>query len=233
MRMSRRWALLVGIIPALAVSTTAHAQLKPEIETGSRVPTPPRDLKAEEAGIIRKHFAQCIYQDAKPNAMALLAHSDSSSVDLSGAKIKNIEKDLDMERCFQEEVEAGELELGLKFTPNAVRDMLAEEDYLAKHPAALQLPPDLPLLQFSPVSTDSEPLKTQALATFSDCTIRSNLAGADALLRTMPGSKNEYSAAAALAPALGACLVVGQKFGLKPANIRALVAYAMWLRFGR
>jgi hypothetical protein len=231
--MKWRWALLVGIIPALAMSTTAHAQLKPEIETGSRIPIQPRPLDAEKAGIIRKHFAQCVYQRAKPKVMALLAHSDVSAVDLSGAGIKNITRELDMERCLSDEVGGDQLELGLSFTPSLLRDLMAEEDYLAKHRVVPPLAPDSNPLAFSPAATDSEPPVAQALTTFSDCAIRRDLTGSDALLRTIPGSKKEYSAAAALAPALGACLVVGQKFVLKPANIRTLVAYAMWLRFGR
>ena len=216
----------------LFLSASAQAQLKPEVQTGSKVPTQPNTLKTEEAGIIRKHFARCMYQNAKANALKLLAHSDASTVDLPGAGIKKYDQDLDMDDCLGEEVGGDQFELGMRFTPEMLRDMLAEEDYLARHRSAPELAGPAPPLHFTPISTDKAPSAAQALAEFADCTILRDLAGADALLRTTPGSRKEHDAAAALAPALGACLLVGQKFALKPANIRALIAYAMWARFG-
>jgi hypothetical protein len=165
--------------------------------------------------------------------MALLAHSDILTVDLPAAGIRNVVKELDMERCLGEQTLIDERALGLTFGRDVLRDLMAEEAYLANNPVTPRPPADANSLRLNLLSTGSYRMTAQGLATFADCSVLRDLSGADALLRTIPGSDQERDAAAALAPVLGACLVAGQTIALKPANIRALIAYAMWTRFGR
>ena len=231
--MGRRVIALVAAIVGMGTAMSAQAQLKPETQTGSLIADQPHGLDAKQAGIVRKQFAQCVFQSAKPKALALLEHSDTATIDLQGSGIKNVVKDLNMERCLGEQVLIDERALGMKFGHDVLRDLMAEEAYLAKNSVAPRLAADASPLKLNIVSTGSQLIMAQELATFGDCAIRRDVAGADALLRTMPGGEAERGAAAALAPALGACLVAGQTVTLKPANIRALVAHAMWSRFGR
>jgi len=221
---------------ALAVAATgaASAQLKPEVQTGSLIPVQPQAVEAARAGEVRKGFARCIYRNAPRKAVALLEHSDPQRVDLAAAGLKNVSADLGMERCLSAEVGSGQSALGMKFPPAVLRDLLAEEAYLAANRTVPPTPTgDLSMASSHYVSTDDALAKAQAIAAFTDCTVTTDVVHADGLLRTMPGSIVEHSAAQALAPSLGGCLVQGQEFKLTPGSIRALLAYAMWNRFAR
>jgi hypothetical protein len=110
---------------------------------------------------------------------------------------------------------------------------MAEEAYLDVNRSAPQLPATPGPVQAKFVSIGDTLTRAQGMVNFTDCTILKDVAHADALLRTMPGSTAERSAASALAPALGGCLVKGQQISLSPGGIRGFVAYAMWNRFGR
>jgi hypothetical protein len=233
-RMMRRYlTLLAAAAVQSAAPAPAVAQLRPEVQTGSILPTKPQALEAKETAIIGKHLAECVYQRAKRKAEAFLAHSDISAVDFAGAGIRDVATELDMTQCLDGEVGPGELELGMELQPTALRDLLAEEDYLAKNHLPPQLPANAQPGQFIPAATDNHISTAQALASFSDCTIRNDLHDADALLRTTPGTDEERHAAAALAPSLGSCLTSGQQVALTPGRIRGLIAYALWSRFAR
>jgi hypothetical protein len=124
----------------------------------------------------------------------------------------------------------------MKFSSETLRDMMAEEAYLAKNRTAPSLPASPaapPPLQTTYVSTGDSLASAQGMVDFTDCTVLRDPAGADALLRTMPASEDERAAASALAPALGACLFEGQSVSLTPRSIRGFIAYAMWNRFAR
>jgi hypothetical protein len=214
----------------LAISP-AYAQLKPELQTGSMIPAKPQTVDKRRFGEVRKEFARCIYFRAKPKAKALLEHSDVLLVDLAGAQIKDIGSELDLDDCLGEQVGIDESALGMSTHIETLRDMLAEEAYLADHRTAPVLAPDSPPMTFSLLPNNPNPSMAQALAAFADCTIRHDVGGTDALLRTMPSSDQEQEKAAALAPAMGACLTAGQQLTLNAANIRAVMAFAMWTRF--
>lgn len=222
-----------GLVAAVMIAAPAQAQLKPEIQTGSMIPVKPQTLDEKRAGDVRKHFAQCVYRGATPKVLALLDHSDPAWIDLQAAGIKNVNIELGMGRCLGAQVGIDQAALSLRFSPPVLRDLMAEEAYLARNPVAPSLPVEaVPIAPFV-IPTDTRPMTAAALTDFTDCAVRHDPAGADALLRTMPGSDREHDAAVALAPALGQCLTAGQKANLKPAGIRALIAYAMWSRFVR
>jgi hypothetical protein len=112
--------------------------------------------------------------------------------------------------------------------------MLAEEAYLAANP----LPPTLPegateTVERTFVSKEDDFTLARALAAFGDCIVFRDTSKADTLLRTMPGSAAERSAAVALAPILGACLDEGSTISLTAASIRSFVADGLWNRFTR
>jgi hypothetical protein len=215
------------------LATPVAAQLKPEKETGSRIPVQPQSVDHKAAGVIRKGFAQCVYDRARAKALVFLQHTDAETIDLAGARITDIKNDLRLSDCLGEQVRYNELALGLTIKPPALRDMLAEEAYLAVNRTAPAVPANAQPVDTSFISTGEALDQAKAVSAFIDCAIRVDLPHADALLRTMPGSDNERDAAGALAPTLGACLFRGQNFVLTPASIRSFIAFGMWNRFAR
>ena len=231
--MIRTHPIFVALVWGWILSSPAHAQLKPEQQTGSIIPAKPAALAAKEVAEVRKRFAQCVYARARPKAQALLASSDIATVDMQASGIQDIQRELDMEECLGDQFRLDDMAMALTLGPDVLRDLLAEEFYLARNKSAPSLASNATPLEFKPAASNRNPQTALALMTFSDCTVRRDVAGVDALLRTAPRTPQERQAAAALAPALGSCLVAGQQLVLKPANIRALMAYAMWARFGR
>lgn len=230
----RRAAILCVVVVVLAIlPAAASAQLQPQRETGSLIPVQPNRLDQKAAGIVRKGFAQCIYQRARPKVLIFLQHTDLESVDLAGAKIRDVKRDLRLADCLSEQVGFTQLALGFSLQPQSLRDMLAEEVYLAANRATPALPMSPQPLNGSFISIGDALDQAKSLSAFIDCTILKDIPDADALLRTMPGSDKEHDAAAALAPALGACLNQGHNVVLTPASIRGFIAFGMWNRFAR
>ena len=225
--------LSVFLFAGLVAATPASAQLRPETQTGSLVAARPQAADPERAALVRKSVARCVYHAATPKVLALLEHSGIESVDAEGAGIKDFVRDLKLDTCLSDEVGFDENALGMQISQPTLRDLLAEEAYLAKNRAAPQVPATANPLSIQPASAAKQNASALGITAFSDCTVRRNTRGADALLRTPPSSVAERQAAMALAPDMGACLVAGQKLSLKSANVRALMAYAMWSRFGR
>jgi hypothetical protein len=235
--MGRAKTLLVCLAVAScfgAMPTPAHAQLKPEMRTGSLIPVKPKPVGAKDTGVIRKRFARCVYRTATVKVTALLEHSDAVTVDTAAANIKDISGDLGLDRCLGAQVGIDASAMEYRLQPAFLRDLLAEEAYLARNriaPAALPEPVAPNADRF--VSTGDRLVMAQSMTAFTDCAVRKDLLHADALLRTVPASDAELAAARAMAPVLGACLVQGQNMKLSPKSVRAFIAFAMWNRFGR
>jgi len=229
--------LRAAVVPAAAFLAVAPfpalAQLKPELQTGSMIPVQPKVVDPKDAGIVRKHFARCVYRSSRAKVAALLANSDPIDVDMAGAKIANLQRDLDMEHCLGAEVGVNQYALSMKFSPGVLRDLLAEEAYLEVNRSTPQLSETPSPVQAKFVSLGDTLARARSMVNFTDCTILKDVANADALLRTMPGSTAERTTALALAPALGSCLDKGLQVSLSPSGIRGFIAYAMWNRFGR
>jgi len=231
--MRRLLTLSLAMLVASAAAPV-HAQLlDPERTTGSLLHSQPKSLDPKEGAAVRKGFAHCIYNVANRKAVALLENSDMETVDVAAAGIRDVKRDLKMESCLGKEVGFDQLSIGLSFPVGLLRDLLAEEAYLATNRVAPALSAAAAPASYNIVSTGDRLARAQSMMAFADCAVRHDVAHADALLRTAPRSDAERSAAAALAPALGQCLVKGQSLVLKPANIRAFIAFAMWSRFGR
>ncbi len=220
-------AMMLSGIPA------AHAQLKPETLTGSRIAVDPKAVEQKAAGIVRKNFARCVYARSAKPVTALLNNSDISAVSVEAAGIKNIVKELGLDDCLSREVGYNQNALGMKFSPIFFRDLMAEEAYLAANKNVPVLPQPVPPAPYKFVTTGNGLKVAMGLAEFADCVVVTDIANADALVRTMPASDDEKAIARAMAPALGECLTEGQQVSLTPATIRALTAYALWTRFGR
>ena len=214
----------------------AQAQLEPTTQLGSRIPIKPKVVDPVRAGLVKKGFAQCLYRRNSSKAPLLLGNSDPVTIDYNKLKMpsNDIGKYLDMETCLGEQVDETQLGIGLKFSPIRLRSMLQEEAYLAANKDA----PILPLgsvesIDRTYISTGDGLNTAKGLGAFSDCLVFRDTKNADALLRAMPGSKEESVAAQALVPTLGACLVQGQTLSLTPSSIRTFAADGLWNRYVR
>lgn len=224
-------ATLACLAPA-----SAQAQLEPTTQLGSRIPVKPTVVDPVRAGIVKKGFARCLFVKNGAKASTLLENSDPVTVDFSKIKMPgdDVGKYLGMETCLGDQADGTQSALGYRFSPIQLRTMLQEEAYLAAH----KKPPALPAGSAEPVQrnyfSDGDKLSAaQGLGGYSDCLVFNDTKNADAILRTMPGSKEERVAAKALGPTLGACLVQGQSLTLTPSSIRGFVADGLWTRYVR
>src|SRR3546814_19001313 len=103
---------------------------------------------------------------------------------------------------------------------NAFRSMMLEEAYLARFKTVPALSEDASEIVADRRYITEGSTSARALGRFADCLAFRDAAGADALLRTMPGNADERQVERAMAPALGACLTSGQTLSLTTANLR-------------
>lgn len=225
--------LLLGLLACIAPAA-AFGQLKPEAPTGSHIPVPPEAVTAKEAGFIAKAFARCIYENNRKAAAAVLAHSDALTVDLPAAQITDLNRTFHMPVCLGKQARETDSALGFKFGRQVLRRMLTEEDYLAGHLSAPTLAAGtVELIDRNYVSDGDNLRRAREVGTFADCVVFNDVAGSDALLRTVPASTGERAAARALVPALGKCLEQGAQLSMSPESIRVYVADGLWNRFSR
>lgn len=225
--------LLSGLLACIAPAA-AFGQLKPEVPTGSHIPVPPEIVAAKEAGFIAKAFARCIYESNKKAAAAILAHSDAMTVDLPAAQITDPSRTFHMPVCLGKQARETDIALGFKFQREVLRRMLTEETYLAGHLSAPTLAAgSVELIDRNYVSDGDNLRRAREVGRFADCVVFNDVAGSDALLRTIPASTAERAAARALVPALGKCLDQGAQLSMSPKSIRVYVADGLWNRFSR
>lgn len=223
-----------GLMISALVPALASAQLKPEAPTGSRIGIKPNPVEKRDAGIIKKGFGRCAYAAAPKAAVAFLQNSDLIGIDLKSANIKSVSKTFGMETCLGDQVGAAQSALGFKFSINTLHAILAEEAYLSSQRSTPVLAPNATEgLERHYAATGDDLIKARTLGGFADCIVFKDAAGADAVLRTMPGSPAELLAVRALAPTLGACLDDGARVSLTATSIRGYVADGLWNRFSR
>lgn len=232
-----RLALRMAAASLLCLApVSAQAQLEPTTQLGSRIPVKPTVVDPVRAGIIKKGFARCLFVKNGAKMSTLLENSDPVTVDFGKIKMPgdDISKYLGMETCLGDQADGTQSALDYRFSPMQLRLMLQEEAYLGANKTAPVLPAGSVELVQRNYFSDGEKLRTaQALGAFSDCLAFNDTKNADAILRTMPGSKDERAAAQALGPTLGACLAQGQSLSLSPTSIRGFVADGLWTRYVR
>ena len=216
----------------LACSASARAQIEPQEQTGTRVPLPPDTLATEKAGNVRKGFGRCVYRRHPDVADALLRNSDPAGIDFEAAGVSTdkLHDKLSLEFCMGSQARGNQAMLGVAMKPTTLRALLLEEAYLGKYRAAPVAASMTPAARrfFAAAEKEGE---ARAMADFADCLAETDTPAADRLLRTMPGSTEEETAARGLAPTLGACLTEGQTLTFTPHSIRAYAADGLWNRY--
>jgi hypothetical protein len=111
---------------------------------------------------------------------------------------------------------------------------MAEEAYLSRFDGVPRLPTDATeVLSRAPLTVDTESQANTFLAAVADCLVYRDVHGADALVRTMPGSPEERMAAVSLTSAFGACLPKDRTLRINTQMMRSLVAEGLWARYAR
>lgn len=221
---------------AVVISASAHgelrAQLEPTAPGGSLIKRKPATMDPKRQGVLMKSFSRCVYGRKTDDMRKLLQHSDPAAIDHAKAETDKLAMGPEsliadcLSRCFDTET----LSIQVNFSHDRLRVLMLEEDYLARVMAAPTVNPAVaPARHY--VATGDDLVRAQAIARFSDCVIARDVAGADVLVRTMPGSDDERSAARALAPALGACLLSGEQMKLNAASVRTYAVEGLWARF--
>jgi hypothetical protein len=227
-------ALLACAAAMPAMAKPASGGMQPEAQLGTRFLKKPTEVNPREAGIERKNFGRCVYARIPDRVDKLLENSDPEGIEFYAASDSQ-------ERFWQaigKDNFCGDLNSAaadrrqLSMSNSAFRSLMLEEAYLARFKQAPALPADATELANRRYMTEGA-TSARSLGQFADCLVFRDVASADALLRTMPGSDEEKQAARALAPTLGACLVRGQTLSLNTANVRAFAADGLWTRFAR
>lgn len=224
----RHMAAAVAGTLAVGVHGLAAAQgLEPEVQTGSRIPVKPQAVAGHDKFSTLEQFSECVVARSPAKVDYFLRKSDNATTDPA---IGRVGRYLPLDLCLGngDTVEANALLL--KTTNQSLRAMLTEAAYKrANQTVPSAVGTTVTQRAYFSSATEQGPLKAQAY--FSDCIVEKDLAGADALVRTHWGSKDEAKAARALAPVLGTCLLAGQTLSLLPQNVRQFVADGLWQRF--
>ena len=178
-----------------------------------------------------KSVARCIFSHNKAMAQRLLTHSDPIAIDFVkvGTTPSKMARDLGLLDCLGEEVDVDETALGLRMSLLTLRARLLEEDYLTRNPVPPAIVPEASTVR-TYVAKEAELPKAMAIGEFSDCIVKEDFRGSDALVRTMPGSNAERAAARVLTPTLGKCLYIGQQLELTPSSVRVYVVDGLRMR---
>ncbi|CAN5138931.1 hypothetical protein BH10PSE13_BH10PSE13_09720 [soil metagenome] len=240
-QISSRFAV-AGLVTVSIFSPVGQAQQSMAMgdETKGGVVNPYKPLTEIESGRLNKAFGVCLYDRGGTSADIVLKRSDPISVDVPrtslAAKFSWLKfaiqicaqkASLDRKVGISKEDIVG---ISMRTNLRRIRGMLAEEAYLTRfHEVPQTQSVAVPNRVF--VSTGKELEEAKSLASLADCMVSSNGTGADALLRTMPGTVEEKSVARSLSPALGSCLFAGQEFSMSPLSVRALAADGLWTRY--
>ncbi len=231
---------IIAVLLAVGSAGPAFAKpssggMQPEAQIGTRFLKKPTEVNPREAGIERKNFGRCIYARIPDRVDKLLENSDPEGIEYyaAGTSRERFWQPIGKDNFCGELNSAASERRQLTISNTAFRSMMLEEAYLARFKTMPALPEDATEIISDRRYITEGATSARALGRFADCLIFRDEAGADALLRTMPGSDEEKQAARAMAPALGACLMRGQTLSLNTANVRAFAADGLWTRFVR
>lgn len=226
-------APLVAMALLLASGQEANAQIKPEAPVGSLIKRKPHTVGDAYAGAAIKSFARCAYRRRPAMAAKLMLHSDPMAIDHDRAEVSKIYErpQTALRECLGQQLRPEASTIELQIAPERLRILMMEEDYLARMPKASKVDPTAMPPSRAYVAIGDDLPKAQAIARFSDCIVMRDAVAADALLRTMPGSDDERSAARAMAATLGSCLLQGEQMKLTPKAVRTYAVEGLWARF--
>src|SRR3546814_19175069 len=103
--------------------------MKPEAQLGTRFQTKPTQTSPEEAGVVRKSFARCLYNRAPARVDKLLENSDPEGIEYyaAGTTPERFRSDVSIDYCLHLESAVSEARQ-LIMSNNAFPSMILEEE---------------------------------------------------------------------------------------------------------
>jgi len=183
----------------------------------------PRAKDYVDGAIELKRLAGCAVRKKPAYARSMVASLPGSSVEFRvGQAVMKV-----MEPCMIARFSA--MRIGFA----QLRGALAEEMYLMSNPntpnfesfdhSAMALPKE-----WVAAKLEGYALSEVVAHDFAQCTVAADPVLADALLRTIPRSREEDAQIAKLMPVLGPCLMQGYKFQMDAAAVRSYMAQALY-----
>ena len=215
----------VGLAGTSAVEAAPSDKLDDYVPTGSHIRLKPTVLDDQKRNIAISAFSRCLVIQAAPKVDHYLRSSDALTSKEDASKF------LPMADCLGEALSDAD-QSQAKFSLQGLRGWLAEQAYLRANkkfvvPSA-DAPPLAPRQYFS---VDAKLRVAKRVGEFSDCIVASDAAGADAIIRTVRGSKAEFAAAKRFAPTLSACVGGSSEVSFNSETLRAYVADGLWQRY--
>lgn len=232
------------LLRALVITVALHsaslaAQLKPEVETGSRIPKAPEEFPIDRTREVVALFAECGVKK-----FAQLAHDmvlDVAKFRVDNRYLKAADPD-----CLVQATSAPYAVVQLRMDPQTFRaaaaDALVKRNLASFDPTQVKSAAPLKHPSVDPADyvpkpgarnrwkqADYDETKKRDLAAvwllaFGECAVRANPVGARNILQTKINSDEELQALWAMMPAFSACLDRGRQLGTERAALRGAVA---------
>lgn len=232
-----RLGLGIALIAVVNASPT-RAQMDGSKQAGSQIYSEPQEKN--DPGVSSRYskaVANCLYNRLGSEKISeYLKASDPVATNLKQTSLRWTRVERVLEDCMSAWAETyfpnvRTAKIGMSFSQNRLRALLMEEAYLDSQAAPLKIVEgSSELTNRTYVSRDENLAAAQGLGNFADCVTYRDANGADAILRTEPGSAEEMAGARALGAVLGACLIQGQEIEFTAASIRAIAADGLWSR---
>jgi hypothetical protein len=233
--------LLATAEPALAqTNDDDQTPLNSRIKRGRQYPTDLRpvvtpadklsDVQREQGTRMARLFGHCLYVRSRAGALDLLDRTDFGFNDFQqiGLTQAAAAQRYGITDCLRRVATVNDESVVLQWNAALMRQWLLYAVYEERFPqgATWVRPGYAAAPRRYPLSAGNPAI--QAMLAFGDCVVAADPARADALVRTVDGSKEEGAAVSALMPALGGCIQAGQSIALSPVPLRAWLREALW-----
>lgn len=220
------------VIPVSALAQDDDRGLDPATQVGTRFLLEPESVEAQTARYLQKRIANCIYNRDEETVEHLLANSDFYQIDYAAVGIASdaLFDDLEMSHCMGRVMQGRYRELYIRFQNATIRNLLAEEAYLATvdDPSgsdgggASEIPDRFAGRRVHP--------QVSQMAALTDCIVYGSPDAADAMLRSRPGSDAEVDAVGLLAPQFVECANSDEALTVSASLLRQMIADGLWAR---
>lgn len=225
-------AMAMLAIPAPVLAQDDDPGLDPAMQVGTRFLLEPESVDAQTARYLQKRIANCIYNRQEETVERLLANSDFYQIDYDAVGIApdSLFDDLEMSHCMGRVMQGRYRELYMRFQHSTIRNLLAEEAYLATVDAR-SVSEDVADSEI-PDRFGSRRVHRQVsqMAELTDCIVYGASGAADAILRSRPGSDEEMEAIGQMVPRFVECADSNEGLTVSPSLLRQMVADGLWAR---